>query len=217
MDKISKAWDWKKNDENIWLEPSEESFYFCHIWGKSGYKDVLDFGCGLGRHSILFAKNDFNVSAFDLSQEGIEHLKNWSNEENLSIKMQVADMLSLPYEDKSFDCIFAYHVVSHTTTEGIKQIINEIERILKDKGELYITLCSKETWSFNHPEFPKIDNNTVQKIGGIEDGIPHFFVELDDIFELFKNFEIKNIRHTDDCYFSGKKQNSKHYFILAKK
>lgn len=41
-------------------------------------------------------------------------------------------------------------------TDGIKKIIGEIERVLKSNGEIYITLCSKETWSFNHPEYPKL-------------------------------------------------------------
>ena len=33
---------------------------------------------------------------------------------------------------------------------------------------------------------------------------------------LKKDFKIEKIRHVDECYFDGKKQNSKHYFILAK-
>ncbi len=50
---------------------------------------------------------------------------------------------------------------------------------------------------------------------GPEKGIPHFYVTLDDIISMINNYEIERIRHTDDCYFAGRKQNSKHYFILA--
>lgn len=53
-------------------------------------------------------------------------------------------------------------------------------------------------------------------MGGIEDGIPHFFIAFSDIFELLKNFKIVSIRHTNDCFYAGKEQNSRHYFILAK-
>lgn len=71
---------------------------------------------------------------------------------------------------------------------------------------------------FKYAGYPKIDENTVVKIDeGSENGIPHFYVTLDDILTLFENFEIVRIRHTDDCYVGGKRQNSKHYFILAKK
>lgn len=212
---VSKAWDWSKETNSLWMEPSEESYYLAERW-KNKYQKLLDFGSGLGRHSIFFAKCGFKVSAFDLSREGVEHLRNWAEREKLNIKTEIADMQNLPYPEKSFDCIFAYHVISHTDTNGMNRIISEIKRILKDGGEFYLTLCSKETWSFKEAGFPKLDANTViKKEDGPENDIPHFFVSLNDIIRLFKEFEIIRIRHTDDCYSDGKKRNSKHYFILG--
>lgn len=212
----SKAWNWKEETGSIWLKPSEDSYYIAERWKEKGYKDVLDFGCGLGRHSVFFAKHGFNVSAFDLSEEGVNHLEQWAENECFNIDTTVADMLCLPYEDSSFDCIFAYHVISHTDTVGMIKIKSEISRILKPGGEIYFTLCSKDTWSFKNAGYPKIDENTVVKTAeGPEKGIPHFYVDLKDILSLFDDYEIDRIRHTDDCYFSGNEQNSKHYFILA--
>jgi len=213
----SKAWNWKEEKNTFWLKPSEESYYITNRWKENNYQDVLDFGCGLGRHSILFAKNGFNVSAFDLSNDAVSHLNDWAKKENLSINTTVTDMINLPYQDNSFDAIFAYHVISHTDTVGIKKILSEITRTLRHDGEIYLSLCSKETWSFKDAGYPKVDENTVVKTDeGPEKGIPHFYVEINDILELFSNFEIITIRHVDDCYFAGKQQNSKHYFITAK-
>lgn len=213
----SKAWNWKEETSLIWLKPSEDSYYIVNRWKEKGYKDVLDFGCGLGRHSIFFAKQGFNVSAFDLSQEGINHLENWAKDEGVTVDLTVADMISLPYKDNTFDCIFAYHVISHTDTAGMQKILSEISRILKPDGEIYLTLCSKETWSFKYAGYPKVDENTVVKTAeGPEKGISHFYVTLNDILRLLADFDIERIRHTDDCYFDGKEQNSKHYFILAR-
>lgn len=107
-------------------------------------------------------------------------------------------------------------VISHTDSAGIKKILNEISRVLKIGDEIFITLCSKETWSFKDAGYPRLDENTVIKTAeGPEKGIPHFYVSLDDAIDLLANYNIERIRHTDDCYFSGKKQNSKHYFITA--
>ena len=216
---VSKAWDWNESENQIWLNPSEESYFISERWRDSGYKSLLDFGCGLGRHSIFFAKQNFDVSAFDLSADGAEHLKSWAECEKLKIDVQIADMLSLPYPNDTFDCLFAYHVISHTDTMGIKQIMGEIKRVVKPDGEIYITLCSKETWSYKDAGYPVIDENTVVKTeDGPEKGIPHFYVDMDDIIGLFSNagLELLRIRHTDDCYWDGQKRNSKHYFILAK-
>lgn len=214
---VSKAWDWKKESSSIWLNPSEESYYVAQQWKDKNIKNILDFGCGLGRHSIYFSKQGFHVSAFDLSEEGTEHLKEWAKKENLPIDITTANMIMLPYKDDSFDALFAYHVISHTDSVGIKKIIGEISRVLKVGGEIYLTLCSKETWSFRDAGYPQLDDNTVIKTDdGPEKGIPHFYVTLDDIIDLFADYDIEKIRHTDDCYFSGRKQNSKHYFISAK-
>lgn len=214
---ISKAWDWEKGASAYWLRPSEDCYYVANNWKEAGYKKVLDYGCGLGRHAIYFAKQGFEVSAFDLSTEGTDHLKKWAEREKLSIQITNADMMELPYEDDSFDAIYAYHVISHTDTPGVKKVISEITRILKPEGEIFLTLCSKDSWSFKDAGFPKIDPNTVIKTNeGPEKDIPHFYVTMEDIFDLFSDYEIGNIRHIDSCYFEGKKQNSKHYYFSAK-
>ncbi len=213
----SKAWDWKKEQCSIWLQPSEESYYIAKNWKDKKVENILDFGCGLGRHSVFFSQQGFNVSAFDLSNDATEHLRKWAEKENISVDVTNADMLNLPYKDSSFDGLFAYHVISHTDSVGIKKIISEITRVLNIGGEIYISLCSKETWSFKDAGFPKLDENTVIKTDdGPEKDIPHFYVDIDDILQLFENYDIERIRHTDDCYFSGQKRNSKHFFISAK-
>lgn len=214
---ISKAWDWKQENNPIWSKPSEESYYIAERWKTQHRKDILDFGCGLGRHSIYFAKQGFSVSAFDLSEEGVSSLREWAKAENVNIHTTVCDMLSLPYADNWFDGIYAYNVISHTDTNGMKTILAEIKRILKPGGEIFLTLCSKETWSFKDAGYPKIDENTVVITDeGPEKGIPHFGVNLDDIERLFHEFSVISVRHVDDCYLEGRKSNSKRYFVLAK-
>lgn len=214
---ISKAWNWNK-EINLWLNPCEESYFIANRWKQANFRKLLDFGCGLGRHSIYFAKQGFDVSAFDLSPEAIANLKSWSEHECLDIDMELADMLELPYSDNSFDCLFAYHVVSHTDTRGMQTCLKEIKRILKKDGEFYLTLCSKDSWSYKEANFPKLDENTIIKTteNGVEIDVPHFYVSLDDILKLLEGFFIINIRHIDDCYFDGMKRNNKHYYILGK-
>ncbi|MDF2542404.1 MAG: SAM-dependent methyltransferase [Herbinix sp.] len=211
----SKGWEWNLADQKIWTEPCEESYYYASKWKKENCHSVLDLGCGLGRHSILFAKHGYKVTALDISKEGIEYLKQWQRQENVDILCKIADMKQLPFSNDAFDCIFAYHSISHTDSEGISQIISEISRVLKPEGKIFLTLCSKETWSFTEASFKRIDENTVIKTDGPEINVPHFYVNLEDIEKLFHQYSINRIRHIDDCYFNGRKQNNKHYYIEA--
>jgi len=210
----SMAWDWEKEESLSWLRPSEECYYLAEKWKTEGVSTILDLGSGLGRHAIFFAKKGFEVTAMDLSDYGVEHLKRWAEREGCKIKIDTGDILKLPYEDNTFDCVFSYHVIFHTDSTGIIRIIDEIKRVLKPHGKIFLTFGSKETWAFKDAGYPKIDENTVIKTEeGPENGIPHFYVDTDDIFTLLKDFNIERIRHTDDCYYDGQRRNSKHYYI----
>lgn len=218
----SKAWDWEKlhkEEQKIWLEPSIESYYLLNRWQKQNKKEFLDLGCGIGRHTVLFAQNGFNTSGFDLSEEAVNSTKEYANKIGLKVKLQKGDMLSLPYKDNEFDCILCYNVISHSDTEGILKIIKEINRVLKNDGECYLTLCSKDTWGFKQETWPLVDSNTrIRMDEGPEHGVPHFYADYDLICELFKEFIVKKITHVQDFYWkNGKTCNSYHYHILIRK
>ena len=218
----SKGWNWKivKDDEkSVWKNPSIESYYLLNRWTSLNMKDFLDLGCGLGRHSVLFAKNNFNVSCFDISEEAINRTKTWCEEENLECNYEIGDMLKLPYEDSSFDCILCRNVISHTDTEGIKTIIEELYRVLKKDGECYLTLGSKDSWGFKQEDWPLKDPNTRLRMEeGPEYMTPHFYADYDLCMELFNKFKIINIYQVIDYYkVNDELKDSYHYHLLIKK
>lgn len=217
----SKGWDWKivKDDDNcIWKNPSIESFYLLNRW-KNNKKDFLDLGCGLGRHSILFGINGFNVNCFDISKEAIKKTKEWAEQLNIKANYKIGDMLELPYDDNSFDCILCRNVISHSDTEGVKKIISELKRVLRKNGECYLTLGSKETWGFKQESWPLIDSNTRLRMEeGPEYKTPHFYADYNLIKDLFKEFKIILINHIEDFYEDkGTTYSSFHYHVLIKK
>ena len=71
-----------------------------------------------------------------------------ASDRDLDIECDVGDMHTLPYKDGSFDHVFAYLSISHTDSDGIRKVISEIGRVLVPNGTVFLTLCSKDTWSF---------------------------------------------------------------------
>ena len=215
----SQGWDWKivKDDfDNIWRTPSIESSYLVNRW--KGRNDFLDLGCGRGRHSILFGQNGFNVHAFDISEEAIKSCSEWALKEKLTFDYKVGDMLELPYESDSMDCILCRNVISHTDTEGIKKVISEIKRVLRMNGECYLTLASKDTWGYKQ-DWPMVDDNTKLCMNsGPEYLVPHFYADYYLIKELFKDFEIIKLEHIGE-FFEDKEELHEmyHYHLLIKK
>ncbi|ERI91975.1 methyltransferase domain protein [Clostridiales bacterium oral taxon 876 str. F0540] len=216
----SKPWDWSKNESSSWLVPSIETCYLSEAWKLKGFNKFLDVGCGLGRHSIYLAKKGFEVNAVDLSDYGVNHLKKWAEEEQLNIDTQVCDMLNLPFEDNTFDCIIAYNVIYHTDTEGFIKALNEIKRVLKDNGELFITLISKNTWSYQSADkYKRVDNNTILRDEHeTEKDVPHFYVDIEDIKRYFIDFEFVKMPVEETEYNMENTQYfSRHFKLIVSK
>ena len=217
----SKGWDWKiVSDEfaDVWKNPASETFYLLQRWKNQGKQKFLDLGCGLGRHTVFFALNGFDVSAFDISENAVERTKNWANELNLNIDIKTGDMLDIPFGDESMDCILCMNVISHTDTKGTYKIADELKRVLKSGGECYLTLGSKETWGYKQ-NWPVVDENTkLRDEQGPEYMVPHFYADYDLIYKIFADFDIIDVKHVGTYYVhDGQKHESYHWHILIRK
>ena len=67
---------------------------------------LLDIGCGEGRNSIFFARNGYDVTAFDLSEVGVDKAKTWAAHLNLSVDAFTADLTSFRLETP-YDTLFS--------------------------------------------------------------------------------------------------------------
>lgn len=216
---ITKAWDWSKNTDDYWVTPCVESAFLAERWQSEGFKSFLDLGCGLGRHAVYMGTHGFEVTAIDLSDEAVQATQNWAERENLQIKICTGNMLDLPFKDNSFDCIIAYNVIYHTDTAGFQEALEEIQRVLRPGGELFLTLISKNTWSYHQSHKRKrIDENTVlRNENETGEDIPHFFANLNDIKRFFVNFKLIH-SPTEECEYNMENPSyySVHWKIIAK-
>ena len=207
----NKPWNWDKVNEGYWMTPSEDIYYLVHRWQDKGYESVLDLGCGMGRHTLLFAENGFKATGYDLSDSGLKVLRGEKEKRGLELDVIKGDVVNLPFSDRSFDTALAYHSVYHVDTAGMMHVISEIKRVIRPGGEVYLTLISKKTYSYTAGDSVYVDQNVRMKKE--EDGttLPHFYVNYDDILELFSDFEIIRIRQIEDI-LGG--YSSWHYFLL---
>jgi 2-polyprenyl-3-methyl-5-hydroxy-6-metoxy-1,4-benzoquinol methylase len=209
-----KEWNWNHFSEDFWEEPADELYHILSRWKQNRYLKILDLGCGIGRNSIFFAQHGFRVSACDLSQSGITILKEKIKDSSLQIEPKIGDMLSLPYKSGDFDGVIGFHSIYHTDYKGLKQVIREIHRVLKNDGEVYLTFNSKTNSSYSDSSNEIIDANTIIKTHGIEKGIPHTYLDYEEIIRFLERFRIIKVQHIQD-FFSN--ETSWHYFVLCSK
>jgi cyclopropane fatty-acyl-phospholipid synthase-like methyltransferase len=70
----------------------------------SSHAKILDMACGAGRHAIILARKDFNVTAVDLSENLISIAEQSAQNENLKINFVQSDIRKYETNDK-FDLI----------------------------------------------------------------------------------------------------------------
>lgn len=101
---------------------------------------VIDLGCGLGYFAIECAKKAKNGKAYCLDQDiNILEKAKTSAEENAveNIEMHRAYIEKLPFSDSFFDKAFLNINIGQLSDKA--KAVNEIKRVLKDSGRLYIT------------------------------------------------------------------------------
>src|SRR5438874_6068371 len=106
-------------------------------------KHVLDAGCGGGRYTaawrMLGAKQAVGI---DASEIGIDDAVKRTDEANLEgVEFKQGNVLSLPFENQSFDIVFSSGVLHHT--ENWQQGVSELVRVLKRGGLGWLYLIEK--------------------------------------------------------------------------
>lgn len=124
----------QKYAENIEDVPSLDYLdEFSDIVGKG--TSVLDAGCASGRDTNLLHERGINAIGLDLSIS----LLNIARQRYPNLKFIEGNFLELPFQDTSFDGIWAHASLLHLeSTEDVIKALSEFNRILKSGGVMHV-------------------------------------------------------------------------------
>ncbi|QDP86471.1 class I SAM-dependent methyltransferase [Chryseobacterium sp. SNU WT5] len=186
---------------------------------------IIDLACGKGRHSVFLNKMGYEVLGLDLSQQSIEHNKQF---ENSDLKFEVHDMrdeiftqLSSQKVDAVFNLFTSFGYFEDENDD--KKVFRSISNILKEDGYFVLdflnakwvenTLVPEENMTKEGINFTikkKIENQHVIKDISFKDQGKdfHFFEKvklhtLDEINRYAEEFGFERITTFGD-YHLGK-------------
>jgi len=201
--------DWEtifKQKGKFFYTPHEEMEKIVELFRKEKVKRVLDLGCGSGRHTVLLAKEGFEVYGMDSSASGLDQTRIWLKEENLKVKLAKADCYQKwPFVDNFFDAIISIQVIHHAEFSKIKFCIAEMKRTLKRNGLVFITVPKTKKNKFRS-KVKMIEPRTLVPLDGEEIGVPHYIFSKDLLKKSFRSFQIMDL-HIDSLM---------HYCLLGR-
>jgi len=147
-------------------------------------RKILDCGAGgSDPKMVLFVKHGFETHGIEILEDHLKTAENYAEENRVNFKIIKGDMRSLPYDSESFGFAYSYNTIFHMNKKDIGTAIDEMFRVVKKGGLIYLNLLS-------------IDDSLFGR--GIETSPGIFTDELDG-----KRFSHTFFKHNEgDQYFS---------------
>jgi ubiquinone/menaquinone biosynthesis C-methylase UbiE len=178
--------------------------------------NIMDLGCGTGRHTIFLAQNNFNVLAVDISETGLDTTKTKANNLVLNnIKYMQSDMRNIPLDENTLDGILCVWTTGHGKLNDVEKNVNEIYRILKPNGVVIIDYVSTEDEHYGKGE--EIEKNTFLNNMEGEENIPHHYSTKMEIEYLYKKFNEIKIEPINYYYGNNNENKIKAYLVIGVK
>jgi len=178
----------------FFTKPHPDMERIANLFIEEGIKRILDLGCGTGRHLLFLLKKGFEIYGLDGSPNGLEIAKNWLNKENLSSELTCQKIeQKLPYKDGFFDAVVSIQVIHHNLMKDILFTVNEIERILRKEGFIFLTFPLPKIFYLKKENMKKVETRTYIPLKGPEKGLPHHFFTILELKKVFRAFKLTEI------------------------
>ena len=128
------------------MHPKEFGNKFMKLLKAGG--SILDVGCAGGRDATLFVNKGFQVTGIDLSSRMIEE----ATKKEKRATFQVMDVTQLSFSSNSFDGVWANVIFLHLDREQFKKGLEELFRVLKPGGIVYVSVKKGEGKGFESDE-----------------------------------------------------------------
>lgn len=168
----------------------ESSPAFLEVFRRRRVFSVCDAACGFGAYSAMLSANGYRVSGFDVAASSVALTKKLLAHVGLeSGEYKMCDICDIAFPDASFDAAVAHAVIDHLSAERAKTALNELFRIVKKGGIVYLSFDPLEEDDLTQPHEVLPDGSFLYTRGDM-DGLLFRHYSDDDIDCLFSGFDI---------------------------
>lgn len=141
-------------DEYYWgKEPSSSAINLLKYINSDGNNKLtlLALGCGEGRNAVYFAQNNFEVTAIDISQNGLDKTKKLADEKNVTLLTKQGDIKTISLS-KKYNIIFSSGTFHYLSPDIRKERIVHFQNQTKLSGINAINVFIKKPFIEKAPD-----------------------------------------------------------------
>ena len=169
--KIQESIDFAGQDADFFIRVKAEMLIdlikkYC---GDAARAKILDIGCGVGLVDYYLAPAIKYLNGVDI-EEGVI---NKARANNPGVNYSLYNGEHLPFEDNSFDFVFAINVMHHVPPSGWQTFANEMRRVIKPGGTAAV---------FEHNPYNPLTRRVVSKCEFDRDAVLLHHNKLSNLF-----------------------------------
>lgn len=151
-------------------------------------KTVLDCGAGGNCPPLsLFSDYGYVTHGIEFSQSQIDAADKSAKRNNQTLNIELGDMRHLNFADESFSFVYSYNSVFHMSKEDVKKSVEELKRVLKPGGLLFVNFLTVN--DFRCGTGVDRGNNQYDQM---DDDVPviHSYFEINEPDAFFKDMQL---------------------------
>jgi len=135
--------DYRKENYFWGLRPSTMCLKVLELLPPEQPLKLLDIGCGEGKDAVFFARCGYDVSAFDISEAGLEKTKRLADQAHIQVKTFRANLLDYRLEEK-YDILYSSGTLHYIPTELREEIFGNYKSHVNENGLAALHLFVKK-------------------------------------------------------------------------
>ena len=123
-----------RTDDYYWgFEPNSACYELLKLARPTKRLKLLDVGCGEGKDAVFFARNGYDVTAFDISDAGVEKTRRLADSVGVRVNAFKADLLDYRL-DTFYDVIYSSGVLHYIKPELRGELFQNYKKFTNPGG-----------------------------------------------------------------------------------
>jgi ubiquinone/menaquinone biosynthesis C-methylase UbiE len=169
---------------------------------------ALDIGCGGGRHTLLLAREGYEVDAVDISEEGLRHTAAALTAAGVRASLVAASMTELPFGDGTFDVAVSYGVFYYGTLSDGCAAVDELWRVLRPGGRAFAVVRTDRDYRAGKGVQVERGTYRLEVTDTNEFGTVQHFLSEDDVQAVYGAFSSLAFELSETTFADRSKTNS---------